>query len=67
MAETENNFAQIEACIRELEMKLENVPAHTGENLKAKQKSMCKIKELHFQNGEDKKNQDHMSKLATKL
>merc|ERR1712154_27251 len=41
--------------------------AKTGENMKAHQRSERKIKELQFQNDEDKKNQDRMSDLAGKL
>merc|ERR1712054_19913 len=62
-----NAMAKLESRIRELEIELGNVQAHTGENMKAHQKSERKIKELQFQNDEDKKNQDRMSELATKL
>merc|ERR1712117_220019 len=48
-------MAKMEARIRDLEIELGNVQAHTGENMKA------------HQNDEDKKNQDRMSELATKL
>merc|ERR1712054_673714 len=49
-----NAMAKLESRIRELEIVLGNVQAHTGENMKAHQKSERKI-------------QDRMSELATKL
>merc|ERR1712228_915157 len=52
---------------RELEIELGNVQARTGDNLKGHQKAERKIKELQFQNDEDKKNQVAMSDLAGKL
>merc|ERR1712176_1338459 len=52
---------------RDLEIELGNVQAKTGENMKAHQRSERKIKELQFQNEEDRKNQDRMSDLASKL
>merc|ERR1711935_505937 len=58
-----NAMAKLESRIRELE----NVQSHTGDNMKGHQKAERKIKELQFQNDEDKKNQDRMSELATKL
>merc|ERR1712027_302577 len=60
-------MAKLETRIRELEIELGNVQARTGENMKAHQKADRKIKELQFQNDEDKKNQDRMSELASKL
>merc|ERR1711994_739504 len=62
-----NAMAKLEARIRELEIELGNVQCHTGDNMKAHQKAERKIKELQFQNDEDKKNQDRMSELASKL
>merc|ERR1719293_151678 len=62
-----NAMAKLESRIRELEIELGNVQAHTGENMKAHQKAERKIKELQFQNDEDKKNQDRMSKLTKRL
>merc|ERR1712211_126499 len=53
--------------IRELEVELGNVQAHTGENAKGYQKSERRAKDLAFQIEEDKKNQDRMSDLANKL
>merc|ERR1712012_1445746 len=38
-----------------------------GDNMKSHQKAERKIKELEFQNAEDKKNQDRMTELASKL
>merc|ERR1719505_497055 len=60
-------MAKLEARIRELEVELGNVQAHTGENAKGYQKSERRAKELAFQIEEDKKNQDRMSDLANKL
>merc|ERR1719493_559196 len=63
----ENEMAKLESRIRELEIELGNVQCHTGDNMKAHQKAERKIKELQFQNDEDRKNQDRMSELASKL
>merc|ERR1712045_966913 len=60
-------MAKLETRIRELEIELGNVQARTGENSKAHQRAERKIKELQFQNDEDRKNQDRMSDLASKL
>merc|ERR1712243_428838 len=60
-------MAKLETRIRELEIELGNVQAHTGENTKGYQKSERRVKELAFQIDEDKKNQERMSELATKL
>merc|ERR1719427_1622703 len=60
-------MAKLETRIRDLEVELGNVQAHTGENLKGYQKSERRAKELAFQIDEDKKNQDRMAELATKL
>merc|ERR1712190_118246 len=62
-----NTMAKLESRIRELEIELGNVQTHTGDNMKGHQKAERKIKELQFQNDEDKKNQDRMSELASKL
>merc|ERR1712241_1261204 len=51
----------------ELEIELGNVQTRTGDNMKSYQKAERKIKELQFQNDEDRKNQDRMSDLAGKL
>merc|ERR1711892_186175 len=60
-------MAKLETRIRELEVELGNVQAHTGENAKGYQKSERRCKELAFQIDEDKKNQDRMAELATNL
>ena len=60
-------MAKLKTRIRELEIELGNVKAHTGENAKGYQKSERRVKELAFQIDEDKKNQDRMAELATKL
>merc|ERR1712045_163989 len=60
-------MAKLESRIRELEIELGNVQGRTGENQKGHQKAEGKIKELSFQIDEDKKNQDRMTELASKL
>merc|ERR1719427_2355757 len=60
-------MAKLETRIRELEVELGNVQAHTSENSKGYQKSERRVKELSFQIDEDKKNQDRMTELANKL
>merc|ERR1712087_589628 len=60
-------MAKLESRIRELEIELGNVQAKTGDNVKAFHRSERKIKEIQFQNDEDKKNQDAMAELANKL
>merc|ERR1719414_1606004 len=60
-------MAKLESRIRELEIELGNVQGRTGENQKGHQKAERKIKELSFQTDEDKKNQDRMTELASKL
>merc|ERR1711972_1227763 len=82
LAELENKFAEanenamrggraamakLESRIRELEIELGNVQTHTAENMKGHQKSERRCKELSFQIDEDKKNQDRMTELASKL
>merc|ERR1712218_726130 len=59
--------ARLEGRIRELEIELGNVQSRTGDGLKGHQKAERKVKELIFQQDEDKKNQDRMSELASKL
>merc|ERR1711934_1149906 len=51
----------------ELEIELGNSQSHTGENMKGHQKTERRSKELQFQIDEDKKNQDRMAELASKL
>merc|ERR1712037_948943 len=63
----EVQLAELETKIRELELELGNVQGRTGESSKGYQKSERRSKELSFQIEEDKKNQDRMSDLATKL
>merc|ERR1712241_1647640 len=60
-------MAKLESRIRELEIELGSVQARTADNMKGHQKAERKIKELAFQNDEDKKNQDRMTDLAGKL
>merc|ERR1719382_2412730 len=60
-------MAKMETRIRELEIELGNTQSRTGDNMKGHQKAERKIKELAFQNDEDKKNQDRMADLASKL
>ena len=60
-------MAKLEARIRELEIELGSVQTRTSENSKAFTKTERKVKELSFTNEEDKKNQERMSELATKL
>ncbi len=62
-----NAMAKLESRIRELEIELGNCQSRTSETYKGYQKSERHIKELQFQQDEDKKNQDRMSELATKL
>merc|ERR1719394_65844 len=60
-------MAKLESRIREMEIELGGVQSKTSESSKAYQKSERRIKELQFQQEEDKKNQDQMSELAQKL
>merc|ERR1712077_111155 len=62
-----NAMAKLEARIRELEIELGSIQAKTGETYKTFQKAERHVKELQFQQDEDRKNQDRMSELATKL
>merc|ERR1711997_821203 len=62
-----NAMAKLEARIRELEIELGSIQAKTGETYKTFQKAERHVKELQFQGDEDRKNQDRMSELATKL
>merc|ERR1711902_487629 len=75
LGELENRLADADesamrggkSAMAKLEIELGNVQARTGENMKSHQKADRKIKELQFQNDEDRKNQDRMSDLASKL
>merc|ERR1712142_717100 len=58
---------KLEGKIRELEAELAGTQSRTGEATKAYQRAERKAKELAFAQGEDKKNQDRMSELASKL
>jgi len=60
-------MAKLESRIRELEIELGSSQSRTTDNMKSHQKAERKIKELAFQNDEDKKNQDSMADLAGKL
>ena len=60
-------MAKLESRVRTLEMELGNVQARTSETAKSHQKAERKIKELMFTNDEDRKTQDSMSELASKL
>ena len=53
--------------VHELEAELAGTQARTGESAKAYQRAERKCKELVFSSGEDKKNQDRMTDLASKL
>jgi myosin heavy chain 6/7 len=60
-------MSRLEMRIRELEIELGAVQSKTGENYKAFQRAERRVKELQFQQEEDRKNQDRMSELAQKL
>ena len=61
------SLAKLETRIRELETGLGQAQARSSETNKIYQKTERRSKELAFQIEEDKKNQDRMSELATKL
>ena len=61
------SLAKLETRIRELETELGQSQARNLETNKMFQKTERRSKELSFQIEEDKKNQDRMSDLATKL
>merc|ERR1739844_654879 len=60
-------MSKLENKIRELEAELAGTQARAGEAGKAYQRAERKCKELVFSSGEDKKNQDRMTDLASKL
>merc|ERR1712140_13360 len=60
-------MSKLEMKIRELEVELGGVQSRTQENYKSFQRAERRIKELQFQQDEDKKNQDRMGELAQKL
>merc|ERR1711902_290306 len=66
-AAQEKGKRTLESQIHELEIELGGVQSKTSDAYKAFQKSERRIKELQFQQDEDKKNQDSMSELANKL
>merc|ERR1712227_450904 len=60
-------MAKLEMKIRELELELGSVQTRTADSFKAFQRAERRVKELQFQQEEDRKNQDRMSDLANKL
>lgn len=62
-----NAMAKLESRIRELEIELGSIQTRTSEAAKGYQKSERYIKELQFQQDEDRKNQGRMTELAQKL
>merc|ERR1712088_1255444 len=60
-------MSKLEMRIRELEMELGSVQTQTQESYKSFQRAERRVKELQFQQDEDRKNQDRMSELANKL
>merc|ERR1719219_1872856 len=60
-------MAKLEMRIRELEIELGSVQSRTSESYKAFQRAERRVKELQFQQEEDRKNQDRMGDLANKL
>merc|ERR1712117_309752 len=67
MEDGKNALSRLELRIRELETELGSTQSHTAESVKAFQRADRKVKELKFAQDEDKKNQDRMSDLASKL
>merc|ERR1712060_834069 len=64
---TEKRGKNFDKVLGELEAELAGTQARTGEAGKAYQRAERKCKELVFSSGEDKKNQDRMTDLASKL
>merc|ERR1712061_873390 len=62
-----NAMSKLESRVRELEIELGSIQSKTSDSYKAFQKAERHVKELQFQQDEDRKNQDRMSELATKL
>merc|ERR1711974_575463 len=60
-------MGKLEMRIRELEMELGTVQTQTQDSYKSYQRAELRIKELQFQQDEDKKNNDRMGDLATRL
>ena len=67
MAMSKNAMSKMEMKIHELEVELGSVQARTQEHYKAYTRAERHVKELMFTQEEDKKNQERMSELATKL
>merc|ERR1711978_349865 len=67
LKEGKNALTKLELRIRELEAELGSTQTQTGESVKSFQRADRKVKELKFSQDEDKKNQDRMSDLASKL
>merc|ERR1719309_1453411 len=60
-------MSKLEMRIRELEMELATVQTQTQDSYKSFQRAERRVKELQFQQDEDKKNNDRMGDLATRL
>merc|ERR1711974_567396 len=60
-------MSKLEMRIRELEMELGTVQTQTQESYNSFQRAERRVKELQFQQDEDKKNNDHMGELANRL
>ena len=60
-------MSKLESKVRELELELGSTQGQTSECVKAFQRAERKVKELMFAQDEDKKNQERMAELASKL
>merc|ERR1711915_538175 len=60
-------MTKLEMRVRELEVELGNTQTQTSEFVKGHQRTERKVKELLFSQEEDRKNQERMSELASKL
>merc|ERR1711972_688815 len=67
MALSRSAMSKMEMKIHELEVELGSVQSKTQEHYKAYTRAERKVKELMFTQEEEKKNQERMSELATKL
>ena len=67
MAMSKNAMSKLEMKIHELEVQLGSVQSRTQEHYKAYTRAERHVKELIFTQEEDKKNQERLSELATKL
>ena len=75
LAEAEENamkagraaMSKLESRIRELETELASKQSKTQETFKGYQRADRRVKELQFQQDEDRKNQERMTELAQKL